>query len=128
MRKVAAILGLSLAVMAGAPALAATGEDVVVMAIPERGVAASALMARDYERAARHLQAVWPDNINDPARLINLGNAYAGMGRMADARKAYKAVSHVPDMVLVLANGTEESSRSIASRAARRIEASYAMR
>lgn len=127
MGKVAVLMGLALAAMVPGMAQAAS-DDVIVRAVPESGLAASALLARDYGKAAERLQAVWPDNINDPARLINLGNAYAGMGRMADARKAYRAVSYVPDTMLLLANGTEESSRSIAQRAARRIETSYAMR
>lgn len=127
MVKIAAISALVLASMA--PAVACAADDVVVRAVPENGLAASALLAKDYPQAARKLQATWPDTINDPARLINLGNAYAGMGRMADAREAYNAVRRVPDEMLVLADGSEESARSIAQRAAHRIDtAAYAMR
>lgn len=126
MFKAAVIASLFLASMA--PAMASAADDVVVSVVPDRGLAASALLARDYDRAAQKLQAIWPDTINDPARLINLGNAYAGMGRTSDAREAYEAVRHVPDMMLVLADGTEESARSIAQRAAGRLSSSYAMR
>jgi len=126
MFKAAAIAGFLLA--SAVPAMASAADDVIVSVVPDAGLAASALLAHDFDKAARKLQAVWPDTINDPARLINLGNAYAGMGRTSDAREAYAAVSRVPDMMLVLADGSEESSRSIAQRASARLNTSYAMR
>jgi NAD(P)H-hydrate repair Nnr-like enzyme with NAD(P)H-hydrate dehydratase domain len=126
MFKAAAIAGFLLA--SAVPAMASAADDVIVSVVPDAGLAASALLAHDFDKAARKLQAVWPDTINDPARLINLGNAYAGMGRTSDAREAYAAVSRVPDMMLVLADVSEESSRSIAQRASARLNTSYAMR
>jgi hypothetical protein len=126
MFKAAAVAGFLLA--SAVPAMASAADDVIVSVVPDAGLAASALLAHDFDKAARKLQAVWPDTINDPARLINLGNAYAGMGRTSDAREAYAAVSRVPDMTLVLADGSEESSRSIAQRASARLNTSYAMR
>ncbi|ATI80313.1 hypothetical protein [Sphingobium yanoikuyae] len=126
MFKAAAVAGFLLA--SAVPAMASAADDVIVSVVPDAGLAASALLAHDFDKAARKLQAVWPDTINDPARLINLGNAYAGMGRTSDAREAYAAVSRVPDMMLVLADGSEESSRSIAQRASARLNTSYAMR
>jgi len=126
MFKAVAVAGFLLA--SAVPAMASAADDVIVSVVPDAGLAASALLAHDFDKAARKLQAVWPDTINDPARLINLGNAYAGMGRTSDAREAYAAVSRVPDMMLVLADGSEESSRSIAQRAAGRLNTSYAMR
>ena len=126
MFKAAAVAGFLLA--SAVPAMASAVDDVIVSVVPDAGLAASALLAHDFDKAARKLQAVWPDTINDPARLINLGNAYAGMGRTSDAREAYAAVARVPDMTLVLADGSEESSRSIAQRASARLNTSYAMR
>jgi len=126
MFKAAAVAGFLLA--SAVPAMASAADDVIVSVVPNAGLAASALLAHDFDKAARKLQAVWPDTINDPARLINLGNAYAGMGRTSDAREAYAAVARVPDMTLVLADGSEESSRSIAQRASARLNTSYAMR
>jgi hypothetical protein len=126
MFKAAAVAGFLLA--SAVPAMASAADDVIVSVVPDAGLAASALLAHDFDKAARKLQAVWPDTINDPARLINLGNAYAGMGRTSDAREAYAAVARVPDMTLVLADGSEESSRSIAQRASARLNTSYAMR
>jgi hypothetical protein len=126
MFKAAAVAGFLLA--SAVPAMASAADDVIVSVVPDAGLAASALLAHDFDKAARKLQAVWPDTINDPARLINLGNAYAGMGRTSDAREAYAAVARVPDMTLVLADGSEESSRLIAQRASARLNTSYAMR
>lgn len=96
--------------------------------LPDGRLAATALENGDFSKAQRRLTAVRPDAANDPARLINLGNAYAGMGRTADARLIYNRALYAPDAMLVLANGTEESSRSIARRALNRLSPSYAMR
>lgn len=127
MAKVAAIIGLALA--CGVPGVAfAAPDEVVVVGVPDGGLAATSLMAKDYDKAARRLAAPRPDAANDPARLINLGNAYAGLGRMADAREAYRSARFAPETLLVLANGEEGSSRDVARRALGRLEASYAMR
>lgn len=127
MRKVALFAGVALA--CGVPGAAlAQPEELVVVGVPDGGLAATPLMAHDYARAARRLAAPRPDAANDPARLINLGNAYAGMGRMADAREAYRSARFAPDALLVLANGQQASSRDIARLALGRLETSYAMR
>ncbi|AJR24877.1 MULTISPECIES: hypothetical protein [Sphingobium] len=127
MKKVPAILAFGLAAMAPATAFAAP-EEVVVVGVPDGRLAAGALVAGDYGRAARRLNVVRPDAANDPARLINLGNAYAGMGRMEAAHEAYKAARFAPDTPLVTADGNEASSREIARRALGRLNAQYAMR
>jgi hypothetical protein len=127
MKKVALMLGLALAAMTPGIAQAAA-EDVVVLGVPDGNLAAKALVARDYDAAARKLQAMWPDGANDAARLINLGNAYAGMGRMTAAREAYRSARFAPETTLALADGSEESSRAIAQRALNRLNPSYAMR
>lgn len=127
MVKVAVIVGLALA--CGVPAAAfAQPEEVVVVGVPDGGLAAASLMTRDYADAARRLAAPRPDAANDPARLINLGNAYTGLGRMADAREAYRSARFAPESRLVLANGQEASSRDVARLALGRLEARYAMR
>ncbi|AMK18506.1 MULTISPECIES: hypothetical protein [Sphingobium] len=127
MVKGAVAMGLILASIASVPALAAS-DEVVVVGVPDGDLAAASLLARRYDKAADRLSAAWPDGANDPARLINLGNAYAGLGRMKDAREAYVAARFAPESALVLANGTEASSREVARRALGRLEASYAMR
>ena len=69
MFKAAAVAGFLLA--SAVPAMASAADDVIVSVVPDAGLAASALLAHDFDKAARKLQAVWPDTINDPARLIN---------------------------------------------------------
>ncbi len=127
MIKLAAILGLALS--AGLPNVAAAASDeVVVVGVPDGRLAAPALIAKDYEKALRRLAPMWPEGANDPARLINLGNAYAGLGKMKVAREAYRSARFAPESTLVLANGEVASSRDVARRALGRLEASYAMR
>ena len=126
MVKVAVIMGLAVAL--GAPGPAWASDEVVVVGVPDGGLAASSLMAGHFEKAAHRLAAAWPDGANDPARLINLGNAYVGLKRMKDAREAYRAARFAPDSTLLLANGEEASSRDVARRALGRLETSYAMR
>lgn len=127
MLKVAAILGLA---VASATPMVASAQQAgsVEVGLPDGRLAASALSDGDYGRAARRLTAVRPDAANDAGRLINLGNAYAGLGRMADARDAYMAARYAPDVMLVLADGSESSSRNVARKAMDRLQASYAMR
>ncbi|WP_461158496.1 tetratricopeptide repeat protein [Sphingobium sp. TomMM35A] len=127
MVRMAAIVGLALAASIS-NAAAAASDEVVVVGVPDGRLAASALIARDYEKAARRLAPMWPEGANDPARLINLGNAYAGLGRMKDAREAYRSARFAPESTLLLANGEAASSRDVARRALGRLEASYAMR
>lgn len=127
MLKVAIALSAALAFVAPMAASAAP-DSLVEVGLPDGRLAAAALASGDFNKAQRKLTVVRPDAANDPARLINLGNAYVGMGRMADARTIYARALYAPDSMLTLANGTEESSRSIARRALGRIEASYAMR
>ncbi|MGE4324043.1 MAG: tetratricopeptide repeat protein [Sphingobium sp.] len=107
--------------MAATPALA---DDLA----GEGLLAAGALMQGDYAQAMRQLRAVPPRAMEDSARLINLGNAYAGLGRVADARVAYHAAERAPEMELALADGTEGSSREVARRALARLPQAYAMR
>lgn len=126
MSKVALILGVALVSLA--PASAFASERLVEVGLPDGRLASTALSAGEYDRAAVRLNVVRPDAANDPARLINLGNAYVGLGRMADARAAYQSARYAPDMMLVTADGGEASSRDIARRALSRLETRYAAR
>ncbi|OHC91522.1 MAG: hypothetical protein A2095_15525 [Sphingomonadales bacterium GWF1_63_6] len=127
MKTVAVMMGFALACVAPGIAQAAP-DEVVVVGVPDGRLAAGALMRGDFDKAARRLNAVRPDAASDPARLINLGHAYLGMGRIADAHDAYKSARFAPESILVLANGDEASSRDIARRAISRVQATYAMR
>lgn len=99
-----------------------------VVGVTDGNLAALALAHGDYPTAARRLKAQSPDGINDPARLINLGNAYAGMGRYAKAREIYTSARYAPDTMLVLADGSEASSRDIADKALGRMGLIFASR
>lgn len=128
MLKVAMMVGL--AVAAGLPGMAqaADGQDLVVVGGPDGRLGAKALASGRFDAALRKLEPMQVYGENDPARLINLGNAYAGQGRLVKAREAYRSARFAPETTLVLANGTEESSRSVAIRALGRLNPSYAMR
>ncbi|HUD90901.1 tetratricopeptide repeat protein [Sphingobium sp.] len=127
MKKVVAILGLAMAVAVPMTAQAAD-DDMVVVALPDGSLAADALIKGQFRDAIGKLQLMRLNGENDPARLINLGNAYAGVGRMERARAAYRAASFAPEETLLLANGEEESSRTIAQRALGRLNPQYAAR
>jgi len=126
MRKVAAILVLALAAQVSTTAFAA--DETIVVGVSDRGLASAALLSGDYRDAARRLESLRSDFADDPARLINLGNAYAGMGRLKSARNAYQAASFAPDTVLITADGRQSYSREIARNAIRRLKTNFAMR
>lgn len=129
MRAIGATMGLVLALAAPCVAQAEPdAQDLVVVAGPEGSLAAKALSSGNFEAARRRLEPMPVYGENDPARLINLGNAYAGLGRMDQAREAYRAARFAPETVLVLANGDEQSSRAVATRALGRLNPAYAMR
>lgn len=127
MRKLLLASLLSVGVLAPATAFASP-DTLTVVGVFDRGLAASALIEVDYQGAEKKLSAVWPDSINDPARLINLGNAYAGQGRMADATRAYRAAAFAPDQVLVLADGSQAPAREVARKAIRRMNVALALK
>jgi len=78
-------------------------------------VVAAALMQHDYAGAEARISTFGLTGKEDPAMLINLGNAYAGMGRKADAQLAYKAaLNSGMDMDLDMADGSVRSSRAVA--------------
>src|SRR3546814_5536322 len=76
MREMAVFLGFVLAVSAPVEAFAASAQAEEV-GVPDGRLAASALTSGDYGKAVKRLSLIAPDAANDPARLINLGNAYA---------------------------------------------------
>ena len=124
MRKAAAFLGL-------ATLLAMPGVVLAEPAVVDStygGLAVKAMAARDFEAAVKQLRDKSPDGLTDAARLINLGNAYAGLRRYDAARKAYMKAQRSPEQILLLANGSEASSRAIAERALSRLGTVYASR
>lgn len=119
------------AILAGSafslPALAAPG-DLTETGTTDKRLEASALTSGQYAKAVRRLSTARFGTASDPARLINLGNAYAGMGRKAEARTFYLSALRQPDSTVMLADGTDESSQVVARRALDRLQPGYAMR
>ena len=127
MFKAAMMIGVSLAI--AAPAMAQSAPDsLVVLGVQDGNLAANAIASGQFDAAIERLEPMQPFSANDPASLINLGNAYAGAGRMKQAREAYRSARFAPEMTLVLANGEEESSRVIARRAMSRLNPNFAAR
>jgi len=114
-------IGCALAI-AATPALASAGDE-------DLKPVAAALMSGDYVSAESNIAAQGLRNSKDPAMLINLGNAYAGMGRRADAQLAYKAALNADeDIYLDMADGSVRSSREVAMDALQMLGTSYAGR
>ena len=89
----------------------------------------SAILSGDYSAAAERLNSLEGATKRDPARLINLGNAYAGMGRTYDAERAYRKAMKSMPVDLLLADGSVASSRDIAMEALSRLpRTTYASR
>lgn len=89
----------------------------------------SAILSGDYDAAAQKLNSLEGTTKRDPARLINLGNAYAGLGRTADADRAYRKALKAMPVDLLLADGSVASSRDVAREARSRLpHISYASR
>ncbi len=108
--------------MIATPAAAANGDEDVK-------AVAQAIMARDYISAESRIAAMGPSASSDPAMLINLGNAYAGMGRRADAQLAYRAaLKAAPDEMLEMADGSVRPVRDVAGSALQQLGVSYAGR
>lgn len=89
----------------------------------------AALMDGQYDRAAARLNSLDGTTAGDPARLINLGHAYAGMGRIKDADAAYRAAIKAMPVDLQMADGSIASSRTVARMALKRLpRTTYAAR
>lgn len=77
-----------------------------------------ALVAGDNHTALAQLEAAEGVSADDPARLINLGQAYLRTGRTGDAAKMFiAAVNNNRSFDLVLADGTVINSREAAKMA-----------
>lgn len=112
--KMVKMLGIATGLlMVSSPALATQAEGEVGYSKGSLGY--DALMAGDNETAVKQLEST--DNIseNDPARLINLGQAYARTGRTGDAAKMFMAAMNSDrNFALVLSDGTVIDSREAA--------------
>ncbi len=110
------------AVFAASSGLAQTGNAEIGY---ERGALGfEALMANDNEAALRQLLSERTSvPRNDPARLINLGRAYARLGNFEKARESFEAaVNCKDDFDLVLSNGAVMNSRKAAMLALKQLQ------
>ena len=95
----------------------ATAQSIVVVTAPQADsmllpVAFAELKAGENEAAVEKLTGETTLDARDPSRLINLGTAYARLGRTADAAAAYDAAIASPIRYdLELASGRYMDSR-----------------
>ena len=91
-----------------------TGE----ISYPKESIGYEALMRGDNERAVFQIMANEQVSSGDPAKLLNLGSAYARMGHTDEAAKMFKAVLDSRDSFdLVLADGSVMNSKVAARKA-----------
>lgn len=76
-------------------------------------MAGTAIASGQYDAAIGELESTAG---KDAGKLINLANAYAGKGRLAEARMTYQAAIHAQSYDVDLADGTTASTRSVAMR------------
>ena len=93
----------------------------------------AALLKGNYPAALEQMQAaeqqVSPAARRDPARLINMGLAYAKMGDIASARAHYEAaIGAERSFDVILSDGRVMDSRVAARQALRRLDHGYASR
>ena len=85
---------------------------------PAGSIGYDALVAGDNERAIAQITTSNRLSRHDPAKLINLGQAYARTGRSAEAAVLFEtAMARREQFDLVLANGRIMSSKEAAKRA-----------
>ena len=110
----------------------AAAQSIVVVTAPQADsmvlpVAYSELKAGQNEAAVAKLTGDIDVDARDPSRLINLGTAYARLGRTDDARTAYEAAAASPIRYDVeLANGDYMDSRWAARTALANLDAGRA--
>lgn len=103
-------MAASMAMLLPTAAMAAPSE----VGYTQGSLAVSDLTNGRFAEAEKVLAAQSAEDARDPARLINLGIAYARSGQASKARTTFLAVAKVPDEALMLSDGSEQSSRSIA--------------
>ena len=125
--KTAKIIGIAAGLMLiGTPAIA---QDSGEIEYAKGALGYDALMAGQNEIALQQLEAAEKVDANDPARLINLGQVYARMGRTGDAARMFMAaMKSDTNFDLVLANGTIVNSRDAADQALQNLNSQYAGR
>lgn len=122
-------LFVSALMMAGlvgtAHAESATGSET---AYPSKAIGYDALTAGDNARAVDDMMS-GSISRHDPAFLLNLGQAYARTGRIAEAREMFRAAARKSENVdLVLADGRVIGSKQAARQALATVQVGLAAR
>jgi tetratricopeptide (TPR) repeat protein len=116
---------LAISVTGAVQAQAATEE----IGYPQDAIGYDALMSGDNERAIGQILSNRQISRHDPARLINLGQAYARTGRIYEAQQMFSAALNKREQVdLVLADGRVINSRDAARQALAKLQATVASR
>ncbi len=114
MAKMLSVAGGLLLISAPAEAAEAEGE----IGYSKGALGYDALVAGDNETALEQLKAADGVHENDPARLINIGQAYVRTGRTGDAAKMFMAAMNSNrSFDLLLADGSVMNSREAAKKA-----------
>ena len=101
-----------------------TGE----IAYPKESIGYEALMQGDNARAVSQIMSSEGVSRNDPARLLNLGRAYARMGRTEDAARVFQTALQSDSVDLVLADGRVMNSKVAARQAVANLQTRLATR
>ncbi len=118
------VLALSLAGVANAQSV-----DGGEIGYSQGSLGYDALIAGDNSRAIAQIMANEKTSRKDPARLINLGQAYARTGRTAEAAQLFQTAMESRDQIdLILADGTVMNSREAAKRALAKLQSRIASR
>ena len=113
------------AISGGAHAEQTSGLEV---AYPHKAIGYDGLVTGDNDRAIRDMLSGTISR-NDPAFLLNLGQAYARTGRVAEARELFRKVARKrQDVDLVLADGRVINSKLAASQALATVQVGLASR
>lgn len=101
----------------------------VETAYPKGSIGYEALVTGDNARAVSQILASAQVSRHDPAKLLNLGHAYARLGRMDEASALFTVVMQSRDSVdLVLADGSVMNSKEAARKAYARLQPRLAKR
>lgn len=125
-RGLSASLGLLLlAGVSASPAMAGGPSEV---GYRQGALGVSAISTADYRTAEAQLNRMDGVTASDPLRLINLGNVYAGTGRLFDAERAYAAALNTESVDVLTADGTETNTHAVARKALARVRSATAAR
>ncbi|PZU59358.1 MAG: hypothetical protein DI547_07120 [Sphingobium sp.] len=108
------------------PALAAPVEE---LGYNRGSLGVSAILSADFGTAEAQLNNHGNGvKASDPLRLINLGNVYAGTGRLFDAQNLYMSVLRQPAVEVTTADGAITDTHEVAQMALRRVQVVAAAR